>query len=89
VHRESILDKRELLRSRMVELIREIVETHGEVTIGRLGAIINVRDPIFSPRRYGSGSLSALLKQLGGFNLTPVEREDGSVKDYEVRLNEH
>jgi hypothetical protein len=33
----------------MVELIREIVETQGEVTIGKLGAIINVRDPIFSP----------------------------------------
>jgi hypothetical protein len=89
VDRESNLDKSEPLRSRMVELIREIAETHGEVTIGSLGAIINVRDPIFSPKRYGSGSLSALLKQLGGFNLTPVEREDGSVKDYEVRLNEH
>jgi hypothetical protein len=89
VDRESSLDKREFLRSRMVELIREIAETHGKVTIGKLGAIINVRDPIFSTKRYGSGSLSALLKQLGGFNLTPVEREDGSVKNYEVRLNEH
>ena len=89
VPRKSIMEKRELLRSRMVELIREIVETQGEVTIGKLGAIINVRDPIFSPSRYGSGSLSALLKQLGGINLSPVEREDGSVKDYEVRLNEH
>jgi hypothetical protein len=89
VDRESSLDKRELLRSRMVELIREIAETHGKVTIDKLGAIINVRDPIFSPSRYGSGSLSARLKQLGGINLSPVEREDGSVKDYEVRLNEH
>ena len=89
VHRESSLDKRELLRSRMVELIREILETHGEVTIGKLGAIINVRDPIFSPKRYGSGSLSALLKQLGGITLTPLEGKDGSVLDYEVLLNEH
>ena len=86
---KSSLDKRELLRSRMVELIREITETHGKETIGSLGAIINVRDPIFSPKRYGSGSLSALIKQLGGFNLTPVERKDGSVTDYEVQLNEH
>ena len=86
--RESSLDKRELLRSRMGELIREIAESHGRVTIGVLGAIINVRDPIFSPKRHGSGSLSGLLKQLGGFTLTPLEREDGSVNDYEVRLNE-
>ena len=63
---ESNLDKQELIRSRMIELIYEIVETHGEVTIGKLGAIINVRDPIFSPKRYGSASLSALLKQLRG-----------------------
>jgi NYN domain/OST-HTH/LOTUS domain len=89
VHREWSLDKRELLRSRMMELIREIVETDGEVTIGKLGTIINVRDPIFSPKRYGSGSLSGLLKQLGGFTLTPVEGEDGSVLDYEVLLSEH
>jgi hypothetical protein len=62
VHGESSLDKRELLRSRMIELIREIAESHGTATIGKLGAIINVRDPIFSPKQYGSGSLSALLK---------------------------
>ena len=73
----------------MVELIHEIVETHGEATIGKLGAIINVRDPIFSPKRYGSASLSALLKQLSGFTLTPVKGEDGSVQDYEVFVNEH
>jgi hypothetical protein len=83
------MEKRELLRSRMVELIREIVETQGEVTIGKLGAIINVRDPIFGPKRYGSGSLSALLKQLGGFTLTSVKGKDGSIKDYEVLLDEH
>ena len=35
----------------MVQLIREITETHGEVTIGVLGAIINERAPIFSPNR--------------------------------------
>jgi hypothetical protein len=89
LERESNLDRRELIRSRMVELIHEIVETHGEVTIGKLGAIINVRDPIFSPKRYGSASLSALLKQLSGFTLTPVKGEDESVQDYEVFVNEH
>jgi hypothetical protein len=73
----------------MAELIREIIETDGQVTIGKLGAIINVRDPIFSPKRYGSGSLSALLKQLGGFTLAPVKREDGSLQDYLVILNDH
>jgi hypothetical protein len=73
----------------MVQLIRETTETHGDVTIGKLGAIINERDPIFSPKRYGSGSLSVLLKQLGGFTLTPVEGEDGSIQDYEVLLDEH
>jgi hypothetical protein len=57
----------------MVQLIREITETHGEVRIGELDAIIYERDPIFSPKRYGSGSLSALLKQMGGFTLTPVK----------------
>jgi hypothetical protein len=87
--RESSLDKREFLRWRMVELIREIAESHGRVTIGVLGAIINVRDPIFSPKRHGSGSLSGLLKQLGGFTLTPVVSQDGSVVDYEVQLNEN
>ena len=80
-HREPSLNTRELLRSRMVQLIQEINETHEEVAISKLGAIINVRDPIFSPKRYGSGSLSGLLKQLGGFTLTPVEGEDGSVLD--------
>jgi hypothetical protein len=89
VRREPTLDKRERLRSRMAELIREIIETDGQVTIGKLGAIINVRDPIFSPKRYGSGSLSALLKQLGGFTLAPVKREDGSLQDYLVILNDH
>jgi hypothetical protein len=33
--------------------------------------------------------LSALLKQLSGFTLTPVKGEDGSVQDYEVLVNEH
>jgi hypothetical protein len=89
VHGKSGLDKGELLRSRMVALIREIAETQGGVTIGKLGAIINVRDPIFSPKRYGSVSLSALLKQLSGFTLTPVKGKDGSVQDYEVFVNEH
>ena len=89
MHGKSSLDKGELLRSRMVALIREIAETQGGVTIGKLGAIINVRDPIFSPKRYGSGSLSTLLKRLGGFNLAPVKGDDGSVQDYEVRLDEH
>jgi hypothetical protein len=89
LERESSLDKGELLRSRMVALIREIAETQGGVTIGKLGAIINVRDPIFSPKRYGSVSLSALLKQLSGFTLTPVKGKDGSVQDYEVLVNEH
>jgi hypothetical protein len=88
-HYEPNLNTRELLRSRMVQLIREMVETHGEVTIGKLGAIINVRDPIFSPKRYGSGSLSALLKQLGGFTLTSVKGEDGSIQDYQVLLDKH
>ena len=59
------------------------------LTIGKLGAMINVLDPIFSPKRYRSGSISALLKQLGGFNLTPVEGENGFILDYEVLLNEH
>jgi hypothetical protein len=89
VHGKSSLDKGELLRSRMVALIREIAETQGGVTIGKLGAIINVRDPIFSPKRYGFVSLSALLKQLSGFTLTPVKGKDGSVQDYEVFVNEH
>src|ERR1039457_1348257 len=89
LERESNLYRRKLIRSRMVELIHEIVETHGEATIGKLGAIINVRDPIFSPKRYGSASLSALLKRLSGFTLAPVKREDGSVQDYEVFVNEH
>ena len=88
VHREPSLDKRAHLRSRMAELIREIVESQGKVTIGKLGAIINARDPIFSSTQFGSGSLSGLLKQLGGFTLTPVEGEDGSVLDYEILLNE-
>ena len=35
-HREPSLTTSELLRSRMVQLIREITETHGEVTIGVL-----------------------------------------------------
>ncbi|SRR6266567_766920 len=87
-HREPSINTLELLRSRMVQLIRDINEIHEEVTIGKLGAIINVRDPIFSPKRYGSASLSALLKQLGGFTLTPVKGKDGSVQDYEVLLNE-
>ena len=73
----------------MVQLIREITETRGEVRIGELGAIINERDPIFSPKRYGSGSLSALLKQMGGFSLTAVKGENGSVRDYKVLLEEH
>src|ERR1035438_4413809 len=59
VRTATSLTTSELLRSQMVQLIREITETRGEVRIGELGAIINERDPIFSPRsdkrRAGAG----------------------------------
>jgi hypothetical protein len=80
------LNARHVLRSRMVELVCELARTEEPVTIDRLGGIIVDRDPTFSPKRYGARSLSALLNDLGGFMLSPVEGEIGSVKDYVVTI---
>ena len=83
---EPTLDVRDLLRSRIAELICELAGNDAPVTINKLGAIIADRDPIFTPKRYGSRSLSLLLNNLGGFTLTPVEGKDGSLRDYVVTL---
>jgi hypothetical protein len=94
VHGRSSLDKGELLRSRMVALVREIAETQGGVTIGKLGAIINVRDPIFSPKRYGATSpeARAIIETRPGeecqvdYGTGPMVRDPDSRKYRRTRL---
>lgn len=72
------------IRSRMADLINEIGRDQRPLTLNRLSRTIGQRDPVFTPKRYGCKSLSALLVKLGGFTIKRVEGKGGGTSDYTV-----
>jgi NYN domain len=77
------LNRDELLKFRLNQLIEEMRRTKERARLAELSAMLKLIHPHFSPKAYGSASLTKLLKQLG-FHLEPILGQDGRIQDYEL-----
>lgn len=77
------------LRSRIAVLFREFSVSHGgDLTATRFGHYLKSCHQ-FSAKHYGARSISKLLKRLGGFQLTEIKNQAGTLLDYKLDLGAH
>lgn len=68
------------------DIIAELSDDDGWVTLGELGSALNRRYPSFDTRNYGFKKLTPLLQALGPFETRSVPSADPNVKHVSVRV---
>jgi hypothetical protein len=69
-------------------LVGEFIANAGRRTVDAFGEFVRYREPTFSPKQYGAGSISSLLRKLAVCELRPVRNKAGVINTYELILGD-
>ena len=94
IHQQTLVQHPSLcgpgqLRDWLIDSFEEFARNPGNRTVARFGQLLRRRDPHFTAQRFGAGSTSALLRKIGGFQLTELRNEAGTLIDYTLALATH
>ena len=79
----------EQIRDWLIDLFSDFANNPGDLTVARFGQFLRRRNPQFTAKQYGAKSTSALLRHLGGFQLTELRNDAGTLTDYTLALVPH
>lgn len=74
------------LCQKLRHLVDEFFANAGRRTVDAFGEFVRHREPMFSPKHYGAGSITSLLRKLAVCELRPIRNTAGVINTYELVL---